>query len=141
MQASTGIAGRVGSARAARRGCAPAAQPRERALATHLLAFGFVVKKKLVVVVGSVDPGDKCFPRSPGCLLPVTGPVRGQCPAGDGLWTAALSPPDASRLPPGSRMLSSSCPKRVHRDIHSLCVPIVTDGTDTWRLTLTVPAA
>src|SRR5262249_44357772 len=35
---------------------------------------------------------------------------------------------------PGLAVLSSDCPKRVHRDIHSLCVPIVTGGTDTWRL-------
>src|SRR5579859_875549 len=114
---------------------------RLRALATHLLAFGVVVKNKVVVVVGSVDPGDSGLPCSPERIPETTGPVRRQWPAGDCVWTPSLSPPDACQLPPGSPVLSSYCPKRVHRDIHSLCVPIVTGGTDTWRLTLTAPAA
>src|SRR5215472_7917947 len=44
-------------------------------------------------------------------------------------------------LPPVRHVLSSRCPKRIHRDIHSLCVPIVTGDADTWPLTPTAPAA
>ena len=43
-------------------------------------------------------------------------------------------------LPTDALMLSASHPKGVHRDIHNLCVLIVTAVTVTWSLIPAVPA-
>src|SRR5215471_18374659 len=94
-----------------------------------------------VVVVGTVDPGDSGRYPSLRPIPVTTGPVRGRWQTGDELWTLTAPGPFSWLLPPGTPALSAGHPKGVHRDIHSLCVPIVTAGTDTWSVIRTAPAA
>ena len=86
----------------------------------------FSLRYKNVVAIGSVDAGDsRCIPSS-AREFASTGAVRRGSVAGDVLGTAGRFRWIPRSAPTALAALSPDSPKPVHRDIHSLCVPIVT---------------